>query len=351
MGVAESVLSKVVAGKRAIDAELALQFATVFDVPAEHFLELQQRNDLATARRVTRPNPALSTRAQLYGSLPIAEMIKRGWLDATDVRDVPAVEASLAKFFEVDSVAEIPVLLPHAAKKTNVAGDVTPPQHAWLYRVKHIASEMLVPRYAPATLRAAVEKMRELRVAAEATQKVPRLLSESGVRFLIVETLSGAKIDGVTFWLNDFAPVIALSCRFDRVDNFWFVLRHEIEHVLRRHGKGAAILDSELEGERAGAGATVAEEEREANTAAAEFCVSQRSLDQFIARKAPFFAERDLLGFSRTLGVHPGLVAGQIQRRTGKYDRFRSHLVKVRSCVAPSAIVDGWGDVAPVGED
>jgi HTH-type transcriptional regulator / antitoxin HigA len=70
-------------------------------------------------------------------------------------------------------------------------------------------------------------------------------------------------------------------------------------------------------------------------------------LDAFIARKAPFFNERDILGFARTINVHPGLIAGQLRHRTGRYDRFANYLVKIRSVVAPSAIVDGWGDVVP----
>jgi HTH-type transcriptional regulator/antitoxin HigA len=68
-----------------------------------------------------------------------------------------------------------------------------------------------------------------------------------------------------------------------------------------------------------------------------------------MARKAPFFAERDIIGFARTIGVHPGLVAGQLQHETKRFDRFRNHLVKIRSSIIPSAFVDGWGDVAPVG--
>ena len=91
------------------------------------------------------------------------------------------------------------------------------------------------------------------------------------------------------------------------------------------------------------------EEERVANQAAADFCVPQRSLESFVLRKGPFFAERDIIGFSRTLKIHSGLVAGQLQRRLDRYDRFRNHLVKIRSIVSPSAMVDGWGDVAPVG--
>jgi HTH-type transcriptional regulator/antitoxin HigA len=42
-------------------------------------------------------------------------------------------------------------------------------------------------------------------------------------------------------------------------------------------------------------------------------------------------------------------VAGQLQHKTRRYDLFRNHLVKIRSVVTPNAMVDGWGDVAPVG--
>jgi HTH-type transcriptional regulator/antitoxin HigA len=47
--------------------------------------------------------------------------------------------------------------------------------------------------------------------------------------------------------------------------------------------------------------------------------------------------------------VHPGLIAGQLRRRLNRYDRFGNHLVKVRSIIAPNAITDGWGNVAPLG--
>ena len=51
----------------------------------------------------------------------------------------------------------------------------------------------------------------------------PRILAEAGIRFTIVESLSTAKIDGACLWLDDQAPVIATSFRYDRIDNFWFV--------------------------------------------------------------------------------------------------------------------------------
>jgi len=346
--VDQTGINKIVSGKKRIDAEMALSLGDVFGVPAERFLELQKTYDLAKARIITRPDPGRATRALLFGDLPVAEMIRRGWLEASDVRNVSQVETALTKFFGVKSPEEIEIL-PHAPKKTNLAAPVTPAQLAWIYRVKEIADEMLVAQYSAPGVREAVTKLSELLSAPELARKAPRILAECGIRFVIVETLTDAKIDGVCFWLDSASPVVAMSLRYDRIDNFWFVLRHEIEHVLRLHGRTAMMLDTELEGERAGTGTGVPDEERIANEAAADFCVPKISMEKFLARKAPFFAERDILGFSRTLGIHPGLVAGQLQHRTNRYDRFRNHLVKIRSCVAPSAIVDGWGDVAPVG--
>ena len=346
--VDESGLNKIVAGKRPVDAQLALHLSDVFGIPAERFLQLQKEYDLAQARIVNRPDPNRADRAVLFGDLPVAEMIRRGWLDASDIRDTGAVEKALTKFFGANSLNEIEIL-PHAAKKTNVNTLATPAQLAWLHRAREIASEMLVSQFTPASCASAIERLKPLRLGSDEARTVPRILTESGIRFVIVESLPSAKIDGVCFWLDGSAPVVGMTLRHDRIDNFWFVLRHELEHVRCQHGLSAAILDTELEGDRAGTEGNVPEEERIANRAAAEFCVPKAMMDNFIARKAPFFAERDILGFAKTIGVHPGLVAGQIQNRTGRYDRFRNHLVKIRSCVAPGAVVDGWGDVAPVG--
>jgi HTH-type transcriptional regulator/antitoxin HigA len=134
----------------------------------------------------------------------------------------------------------------------------------------------------------------------------------------------------------------------DRIDNFWFVLRHEIEHVLFRHGMAQEMIDQDLEGEGAGVSESIPEEERVANTAAAQFCVPQDKLDSFMARKHPFYYEKYVIGFARTLNVHPGLVVGQMQRRLDDHRYLKRHQVKTRHFVLPGAIADGWGQVASV---
>ncbi len=346
--ISESALNKIIAGKQPLDAGLSLALGDVFGIAPERFLDLQKRYELSQARIVEQPDPKRASRAALFGDLPVTDMIKRGWLDADDIRDTAKIEKALVKFFGVSALDEIEIL-PHAAKKTRVATPTTPGQLAWLYRVRDIASDMLVAKYTASNCQEAIEQLKPLLASAEGVRKIPKILTEAGIRFVIVEALPTTKIDGACLWINETSPVIGMAIRFDRIDNFWFVLRHEIEHVLRQHGRTAAILDTELEGERAGVGAGIPEEERQANEAASNFCVPGGKIERFIALKSPFFAERDILGFARTIGVHPGLVAGQLQFRTGRYDRFRNHLVKVRNMVSPGSVVDGWGDVAPVG--
>lgn len=348
LGCNEAIVNHVIADRRAVDADMALAFEDVFGVPADRFLDLQKSYDLAKARLAARPDPGRSSRAQLYGNLPIQEMMKRGWLEADDIRKVKVVESALARFFGVSGAGDIEIL-PHAAKKTNVTGDVTPVQLAWLYRVKKIAGEMIVSRYSSSSVKDAIAGLRPLLVAAEEARKAPRVLAECGIRYVVVESLPGAKIDGVCFWLDEFSPVIAMTLRYDRIDNFWFVLRHELEHVLREHGKAATMLDTDLEGERAGTGTQIPDDERAANEAAADFCVPREKMESFMKMKGPLFSEVNIINFARTIHVHPGLVAGQLQHRTGQYNRFRNHQVKIRHIVRPNAMVDGWGDVAPTG--
>ncbi|WP_141914190.1 MULTISPECIES: HigA family addiction module antitoxin [unclassified Herbaspirillum] len=343
LDVEESGVSKLISAKKAVTPELAISLEEVFEVPAEKFLTLQRNLDLAKARIIVRPNPTRALRAKIFADIPVVEMIKRGWINVEDVRDIEAIETSVSNFFGTGSFDQVNSL-PHAAKKTDADMPASKAQIAWLYRVRQIATDMLMPAYSEERTKASLVKLKSFLSAPEEARHVPRLLAECGIRLVIVEGLKSSKIDGACLWLDERSPVIGMTLRFDRMDNFWFVLRHELEHVLQRHGMSEPMLDIEI-----GTEYSTTTEEKLANAAAADFCAPQAKIDSFIARKAPLFPERDFLGLAKILGVHPCLVAGQIQFKTGRYELFRGHLAKIRDHVLPSAIVDGWGDIAPVG--
>jgi HTH-type transcriptional regulator / antitoxin HigA len=342
LGCKEQAVTMLLNGKRGISPGMAKALGHAFDVPAEFFANLQKAYDLSRAEE---PEPDIAARATIQNKYPLREMIKRGWIEESDAT---LLRVQLARFFDVSDPDEIPYLA-HAAKKTSYEDrEITPEQLAWLFRVKQISKSIGVQKYSEGSLRESLTRLKTLLYDPEEARHVPRLMMECGVRFVIVETLPKSKIDGVCFWLDAQSPVIGMSIRFDRIDNFWFVLRHEIEHVLQKDGHENEVVDVGLEGDRAGVAAFLPEEERIANTAAGDFCVPQQKLDSFIARKRPFFYERDVLSFAKILNVHPGIVVGQMQRRLDRWDYLRKYQVKIRHAVLPGAIADGWGRVLPV---
>lgn len=331
------LINELIAGKKSITPETAIQLGDSLGTGPELWMNLESQYQLSKVRV---SDGLIARRAKLHERFPVREMIKRGWIETS--KNIEVLEQQFLAFFGLDHVgAEIQFA--HAARKTGALDKPSMLQLAWLYRARRIASELVIAPYTDDQLRQALPRLSALLSAPEETRHVPRILAECGVRFVIVEPIPGAKIDGACFWLANDQPVVALSLRLDRIDNFWFVLRHELEHVLRRHGQECGyILDQDIEGTAAD---QITEEETVANAEAVEFCVARSEMNGFVARVAPFFAEERVVLFAQRLNVHPGLVVGQLQRRLGRYDLFRKYQVKVRSFVTASALTDGWGVV------
>ncbi len=332
-------VNQILNDKRGISHNMARALSKALDVPAEEFARVQAEWDV---RNADDPDPTIAARSRILTKYPLREMVKRGWIDPEHGEGT--LEEQVCRFFNVSSLDDIPHLT-HSAKKSGYE-DIPPAQLAWLFRVQKIASEMDVENaYSKHAMAKSIERLEALRHDADFVRHVPRILADAGVRFVVVEGLPSSKIDGVCFWLDARSPVIGMSLRFDRIDNFWFVLRHECAHVAHGHGKDAAILDADMDCSEQ---RSVSDEERIANDEAADFCVPSEKMRSFYLRKKPYFAEREVVAFSTLVGVHPGLVVGQLQRLMGRYDILRKHLVKVRHHLAGAMMMDGWGDIVPV---
>jgi len=170
---------------------------------------------------------------------------------------------------------------------------------------------------------------------------VPRILAEAGIRFVVVQPLSGSKIDGACFWV-DKSPVVAMSLRFDRIDNFWFVLMHELGHV----SKGELSIDEDMKPEPESLEKPGSE--IQADQFALDHLIPQEKLAGFMARVGPLYSAKRIEAFARTINVHPGIVVGQLQyRQQVPYSSFRKTLHPIRDIVTASTITDGWGFALP----
>lgn len=330
------LVNEIIAGKRGITPETAKELSAAFGTSDMFWMNLESAFQLSKARPASND---IARRVLLREKFPVRDMIKRGWLP--DAEDLTVLEKSALSFFGLTSL-EQDIHFPHAARR-NYAENVSPLQWAWLFRVKQLADVIPSKPYSADGLRSAIAKMEALLTEPEEGRHVAKILADCGVRFVVVEPLPGSKTDGVCFWLDQQSPVVGMTLRFDRNDNFWFVLRHELEHILRNHANNGLILDEDL-----GDGRNVSVEEEEANTASQEFCVPPRELTDFVARVRPYFSEEKITKFSKRIKRHPGIVIGQLQNYLSRPDLLNKMKVKIRKIIAASAFTDGWGQEFPV---
>lgn len=327
------VVNEIIAARRSISPETAHELAAGLDTSAQYWLNLEAAYQLS---RVPPADERIAREAALRRRFPVREMMKRGWIPESESFD--EIEQHTYRFFGINAVNDN-IVFAHAARAAAPDEDRTELQWAWIQRVSQLAEALRVPAYSEKRLRAALPELESLLIEPEGVRRVPRILAECGVRFIVVEPIPGSEIHGACFWLNNgLSPVIGLTLKWDYIDRFWFNLRHEIEHVLNGDGKGGVLTDDFEE-------PTGDEEQCEivANEAAADFCVPQVLLKDFIARNHPLYYEKNFIGFCRIIRRHPGLVAGQLQRMINDPKLFKKHQARVRSLLIEAAVTDGYG--------
>lgn len=336
IGSSTRLVNEIIAGKRSVTPETAVNLAAALGTSAQVWMNLESAYQLSkVAPRAER----ISREANLREKFPVREMIKRGWIQPTKSFD--DLEKSVLAHFQVSS-ANDNIVFQHAARR-NYTMELSVVQLAWIFRVNQLATALRVKRFELERLRDAISELEMLMTEPEEIRHIPKILAECGVRFIIVEPIPGSKIDGVCFWINNNeSPVIGLSLKSDYIDRFWFNLFHEIEHVLNGDGKDGIIVD-EFDDESC----QLDDVEKRANEAAANRCVPAAAMKDFMARHSPVFSEKAFIGFSKIMKRHPGIVAGQIQKRTNRYDLFKKHQPRVRQIITQTAVTDGYGRTGP----
>ena len=122
-------------------------------------------------------------------------------------------------------------------------------------------------------------------------------LRNSGIRVVIEFYLPNTYLDGSAFLLSDGPPVIGMTLRQDRLDNFWFVLFHEFVHIIKHLHKGniESIFD-DLD-------AKADDIEQVADEQAGEILVPEDKWNTALAR---FVRSGDSIrDFANEIGIHP----------------------------------------------
>lgn len=345
LGRTPAFVNELIKAKRGVTPETAKALGNAFGTSAQYWMNLETGYQLWRSKS---EDNSIARRARLYQFAPIKEMAKRHWIEPT--QNVDILEQQVLKFFGVTSFDEAEVL-PHAARKSTSYRDVTPSQRAWLRRANALGMAVTAKPLTKGSLDEGFGRLRQLLHSAEAIRQIPCVLSDMGIRFVVVEALPQTRIDGACIWLDKHMPVVALSLRYDRIDAFWFSLIHELGHVKNGDGVNKFFLDTDLVSDQSGekkANHPSESMELRANAFASEFLAPKAEMDDFVARTAPLFHGPKIIRFAKRIKVHPGIILGQLHHRKQiSYSQNRKMLEKVKHIITESALTDGWGSFPP----
>jgi HTH-type transcriptional regulator/antitoxin HigA len=174
------------------------------------------------------------------------------------------------------------------------------------------------------------ERLRELAHLSRFEQG-PRLaqefLADMGIALVFEEHFSKTYLDGAAMF-DGHLPVVALTLRHDRLDNFWFALLHELVHVQRHLGPENLFIADNLE-DKVHQQTT---EEREADEGARDLLIPQAVwLASGLADEPTMEAT---MALADKLRIHPTIVAGRVRYEADNWRLLSSIKADVRRLFA-----------------
>jgi HTH-type transcriptional regulator/antitoxin HigA len=162
-----------------------------------------------------------------------------------------------------------------------------------------------------------VRKLAKLSVREDGPRQALEAVREIGISLVIESGLPGMSVDGASLHTSTAGPVLALTLRYDRLDNFWFTLLHELGHIALHLSEPSAevfidSLEDRIDDEQ--------EAEAEANAFAKDGLIPR---DVWLRSDAyRLGSERSALNLAKQLGVHPAIVAGRIRYERRNFQIF-----------------------------
>jgi len=308
-------VSEVLSGKRPLTMQMARALHATLGVPADVLLQ----------------EPGARLPSALEGiewkRFPIAAMVKVGWVKMGRLGSHQAEEVMRGLIARAGGEAALPVAL--FRKNDHVRSNAKTDPYAlkaWCWEV--LARARATPL--PATYKVGTVDHAFLRSVAKLSwsEEGPRLaaeyLAKHGIHFVCLPHLPRTHLDGAALQLADGTPVIGLTLRYDRLDNFWFCLLHELAHV-GRHMDGKndeAFVDDLSLRDVEGVSRDPKEEEADEWAEKALIPADVWQASRIGENPSPLA----VVELARRLSIHPAIIAGRVRHETRNF-RLLSHFV------------------------
>ncbi|AII59487.1 plasmid stabilization protein [Dehalococcoides mccartyi CG4] len=296
-----SRVSEILSGKRQMTLDMVRALSEGLGIPAKVLLQ--------------KPEFGAEPEYETWNNRLLAEMEKRGYFGSASLKS-NSKSALLREFFSpVGNDLQFVGML---RKSHYRASPLTDKQalSAWATQVFKKAQRIKAPhKYKQGVI--TLSFMQELAKKSKDENGpilVQEYLKENGIILVVEPHFPKTYLDGATILINKDNPVIGITLRYDRLDNFWFTLMHELAHIALHFDQGISFFYDEIEEIKA---INLDEKEHEADAMAEEALLPKAKWEVSPARLIP--SSMAAKSLATELGVNVAIIAGQIRHKGNKY--------------------------------
>ncbi|EJB8541941.1 TPA: ImmA/IrrE family metallo-endopeptidase [Vibrio parahaemolyticus] len=303
----KSRVSEVLSGKRALTVPMIKALSVGLGIAPQTLLGLESEA----------PYTERTTQKEVnWSKFPIKEMLSRGWIEDFSNK-TKNIEQQVKDF--IGSLGETTA---SASFKRTLSGDAYSPLthyklYAWVARVIQRSRERKLHNEFDANVlsKCFLKELAQLSWSEYGPLLAVEFLEKNGICVVIEPALKGTSVDGAALKDSNGRPIVALSLRQDRLDNFWFTLLHEVVHIWKHVDLEKTFVD-DLENH------TDSKDkfEAEANRLARDTFIPRVIWKRSDAYLHPSSSTIDKL--SKELNIHPAIIAGRLRKESGKYNQF-----------------------------
>lgn len=269
-----------------------------------------------TAEITSKPKSIKPTESKQpdWHKFPIREMYRRGWFEGFAGSLDEAIKNAdiLVQEFVMQASKKPAIAFYHKSVRSGPQSDELA-LLAWECQVLNLAAKAKLNRkYSPQSLDSAwFSSLGKASSKEDGPIRAKAMLQEVGIVLIIEPHLTNTYLDGAAL-LNVESPVIGMTLRYDRLDNFWFVLFHELFHIIKhlQRGKLETVFD-DLDAEVKD---TI---EREADALAEEALIPNEKWMMALPRYVR--SAESITSLASELEINPAIIAGRIRHEANNY--------------------------------
>lgn len=296
-----SKVSEVLNRKRALTLPMIRALHTGLGIPAKVLIQESDLSQLAFANVE-------------WGAFPLREMVRRKWITATTREIEKDPERVVARYFAPLNSLRIGAVLYRRSELIRSARSMDKYSlMAWTARIQICAREIEhLQSYKGGINKAFMRELAHLSVSENGPTLAVEMLKAVGVALVIEPHLPGTYLDGAAIVVDEEFPVVGMTLRHDRLDNFWFTIMHELSHIALHLESGYDSFVDDLD-----FGEKLDPREDEADRLARDVLISNEDWEKSAACKLK--SEEAAQHLAKKVGIHPAIVAGRMRYEFKNY--------------------------------